>query len=183
MPVTAHATGRVGVVGSGGRFRRIFGLANQPFANDHLDAFFNPSTDASMVLMHMLVAAGAVGLTGVPISVLRDQAAALGHILDLPRHVFPVAGLCLGYPASARDVSVRLGLNATLHVDRHALSADQLDPQLDEFDLRYQEVKSARLGGGQATVPTWTEEKRRQYAVTHRSDWGDYVRGQGFSVD
>ncbi len=183
MPWIAQAPALMVVCGSGARFRRIFERAEQPFVNDHLDAFFNACTDASMVLMQMLAAAGAAGLVGVPISVLRDQASALGRILALPGGVFPVAGLCLGYPTLEREVSVRLSLQATLHLDRHAATAEQLDREMDEFDLRYQAVRSARLGGSHGPVPVWTEEKRRQYGVTHRADWGQYVRGQGYVLD
>jgi nitroreductase/FMN reductase [NAD(P)H] len=183
MPWIAQAPVLMVVCGNGARFRRIFERQNQPFANDHLDAFFNASTDASMVLMHLLVAAGAVGLTGVPISVLRDQARQLSRILELPRHVFPVAGLCLGYPASGRDASVRMNLKATIQVDRYSMSEDELDRQLDEFDRRYQEMKSARLGDANGAALTWSEEKRRQYAVVHRSDWGEYIRRQGYILD
>ncbi len=183
MPWIAQAPVLMVVCGNGARFRRIFERRNQNFANDHLDAFFNPCTDASMVLMHLLVAAGAVGLTGVPISVLRDQAVELGRILELPKYVFPVAGLCLGYPAGERGVSVRLSLNATVHLDRYAASQEESDRQIDEFDRRYQEVKSARLGSEIENVSVWSEEKRRQYTAAHRRAWGAFVREQGYVLD
>jgi hypothetical protein len=58
-------------------------------------------------------AAGAASLAGLPVSVLRDEAASLGRILNLSRRVLPMAGLCLAYPSMERKVSLRLSLQTT----------------------------------------------------------------------
>ena len=38
---------------------------------------------------------------------------------SLPDKVFPVAGLCVGYPAAAGHVSMRLPLEVTVHIDHY----------------------------------------------------------------
>ena len=180
MPWIAQAPVLMVVCGTGARFRRVFERAGRPFVNEHLDGMFNPTTDAAMALMHLLVAAGAAGLVGVPISVLRDRARELADILALPDHVFPVAGICLGYPSGARSVTPRFGLAATLHVDRHGGGGAALDPALDEFDRRYQAFRQAHLPPATALAGTGSHDKTRQYASSQRADWGAFLRGQGF---
>ena len=64
-------------------------MRGRPFANEHLDAFFNPVVDAALVLASFLRAAEAVGLGCCPISVIRD------HARDSQR-VVGIAGL--GHP-------------------------------------------------------------------------------------
>jgi nitroreductase len=182
MPWIAQAPVLMVVCGTGARFRRAFERAGQPFVNEHLDGMFNPTTDAAMALMHLLVAAGAAGLAGVPISVLRDRASELARILVLPEHVFPVAGLCLGYPSGARSVTPRFALQASLHVDRHGGGGAALDPALDEFDRRYQAFRQSHLPVGASPAGTWSQDKTRQYASTQRADWGAFLRGQGFKT-
>jgi len=115
--------------------------------------------------------------------VLRDRASELARILSLPDHVFPVAGVCLGYPSGDRSVTPRFGLTASLHVDRHGGGGVALDPALDEFDRRYQGFRQAHLPQGAAPAGTWSQDKTRQYASTQRADWGVFVRGQGFVTE
>lgn len=180
MPWIAQAPVLMVACGTGARFRRAFARSGQPFVNEHLDGVFNPTTDAAMALMHLLVAAGAAGLVGVPISVLRDRPMELAAVLALPDHVFPVAGVCLGYPSADRSVTPRFGLVASLHVDRHGGGGAGLDPALDEFDRRYQVFRQEHLPKGAGPAGTWSQDKTRQYASTQRADWGAFLRGQGF---
>ena len=67
----------------------------------------------ALALQTCILAAETVGLGACPISVLRNHAAAVGEILALPDKVFPVAGLCLGYPAQQGFISMRLPPEAT----------------------------------------------------------------------
>lgn len=150
------------------------------FANDHLDAFFNASVDAAIALAAFIAAAEAAGLGCCPISTIRNEAAAVSDCLGLPRHVFPVAGLAVGYPSAApRRVSMRLPLGATVHVDR-----------FDESGVRaavdaYDEARRAaeRISGGGDERRVWSDQKARQYAQTQREDFGRFVRERGFSLE
>jgi len=164
--------------GNGRRFRRLFARAGEPFRNEHLDGFFNPTVDAALVLMNYMRAACAVGLVHCPISVLRDRAREVARILELPDHVFPVAGLCVGYPVSERMPVPRLPLAATVHVDRFDDSG--VDALVDAYDAR-RLAAEARFGRPGA-VP-WSQAKLRQYAEAQRPDWGAFVREQGFDTD
>src|SRR3954449_11209240 len=57
----------------------------KPFANDHLDAFFNASVDAGIALTAFVLAAEAQGLGACPISVIRNRAAEMSELLGLPQ--------------------------------------------------------------------------------------------------
>ena len=167
--------------GNGRRFRRLFGQRGQTFTNEHLDGFFNPTVDASLVMMNFIRAAACLGLVSCPISVLRDRAAELADILKLPDHVFPVAGLVLGYPDQARSISPRLPLQATLHVD--AFNDQHGDALIESFDERYVKARAAVLKGNKAAPPQpWSEEKVRQYASAQRDQWGQFVRAKKFDL-
>lgn len=183
MPWMAQAPALLVVCGNGRRLRRLFERSGERFANEHLDGFFNPAVDAAMVLMNLMRAAESIGLACCPISVLRDQAQALADLLALPRHVFPLAGLCAGWPAAARGINPRLPLGATLHTDRYA--GDEADAWIDDFDARYVALQAQRRGtapDGGTAPPRWSGERVAMYGRSQRADWGAFVRRQGFDT-
>lgn len=175
------------VCGNNRRQRLLHDWRGHPFANDHLDAFFNATVDAAIALSACVTAAEAVGLGCCPVSVLRNEARAVSDLLGLPDHVFPVAGLALGWPERAEAaVSMRLPLSATFHVDRYDETG--LRETVDRYDRAREAAQpyarrrdDARFG---ADAPYgWSEDKARQYAGPERADFGAFVRAKGFRLD
>jgi nitroreductase len=172
--------------GNNRRIRQVSTLRGKPFANDHLDAFFNAAVDAAIVLSTFIQAASAVGLGCCPISAIRDHAEAVSQLLELPQWVFPVAGLCVGYPATSGHISPRLPLNVTVHTDR--FDESELERSIDDYDRRRH---GQQPYAGQRDVDRfgrmefygWSEDKARQYAHPQRERFGRYVRAQGFNLD
>ena len=73
------------------RLERICTLRAHPQPNINLEAFFNASVDAALVLQTFILAAERVGLGCCPISVIRNHLSAVVQILSLPAGVIPVA--------------------------------------------------------------------------------------------
>ncbi|MFC6582898.1 nitroreductase family protein [Sulfitobacter aestuariivivens] len=94
--------------GNNRRQRLLHDWHDVPFANDHLDAPFNAAADAAIALGAFVAAADAVGLGTCPISAVRNEARKVSTLLNLPQHVFPFAGLAIGYPAQETHISERL---------------------------------------------------------------------------
>src|ERR1700757_2007053 len=102
-----------------GDARRLERIAKHPVKDGTLEGFFNATVDAALALQTATLAAETLGLGTCPISVLRNHIEAAGEILALPDKVFPVAGLCLGYPVQQGFISMRLPPEATVHRDRY----------------------------------------------------------------
>ncbi len=166
--------------GNNRRQRQIHQWRDRPFANDHLDAFFNASVDAAIVLATFVVAAERAGLGCCPISAVRNHAARVSDMLDLPDHVFPVAGLTLGWPADKGTISLRLPLQVTVHKDR--FSEDGIRQNIDAYDARRAEAQPYTAPAG-ATPWAWSEVKTRQYEKPERADFGAFIRAKGFRLD
>jgi nitroreductase/FMN reductase [NAD(P)H] len=187
MPWIADAPRFMVFCGDHRRLRRLFELRGRPFPNDTLDMFMNAAVDAGLVLQNFITAAAALGLGCCPISVVRNHVEKLGEMLELPPAVFPVAGLCVGYPAQPGWISMRLPPAVTVHVDRYD-DAD-LPAQLAAYDRR-REARHATPRDKQRyperwgyTEPYgWSEDKARQYSVPERHNFGPYIRGQGFGL-
>jgi len=171
--------------GNNRRIRHIGDWRSKPFANEHLDHFMNAAVDAGIVMMNFISAAEAAGLGTCPISAIRNAIDTVSHELALPEGVFPIAGLCVGYPASPGHISPRLPLEVTLHTDRY--DETRLRENVDAYDQRrhanhpYGKQRRTALFGT-TEFYGWSEDKARQYAEPERADFGDYIRRQGFSL-
>jgi nitroreductase/FMN reductase [NAD(P)H] len=168
------------------RHRLMFEWRQQPFVNDHLDPFFNASVDAGIVLATFIAAADRVGLGSCPVSAIRNRAAEVSDLLGLPDHVFPVAGLGVGWPSFASVLSPRLGLDVTIHHDRYDESG--LQEKIADYDRRRAAVQPYAAQRytdrfGQADDYGWSEDKVRQYSVPERADFGAFIRKKGFNPD
>ena len=174
--------------GDSRRIRRICALRERPFANDHLDAMFNASVDAALVMMNFIRVARAAGLGCCPISMVRDQATALADLLELPDGVFPVAGMAAGFPAAPVAISPRLPLSLTVHTDRYDDS--HLEAEVNAYDERRSAVqpiadeqqRDTQRFGAQEKYG-WSEDKARQVSRPQRADFGQYLREHGFRLD
>lgn len=185
MPWIARAPVFLVFCGNNRRLRQMSGWRGKPFVNDHLDHFMNAAVDAGLVMMSFIRAAEAVGLGACPISAVRNRCAEVSRVLELPEAVFPVAGLCAGYPAEAGRISPRLPLEATVHVDRYDESG--LRERIDAYDRRrhaLQPYRRQRYGDRYPDVEFygWSEDKVRQYSVSERADFGAFIRSKGFSL-
>ena len=172
--------------GNNRRQRRIHALRDRPFVNDHFDAFFNAAVDAGIALSAFVIAAEAEGLGACPISAIRNHAGTISQLLKLPDHVFPVAGLAVGYPAETPDISMRLPLSVTVH--RNTFGQDGLDAAIEAYDRRRETAQPYAAQRyvkefGMAESYGWSEDKARQYARPERADFGAYVRRIGFKLD
>ena len=120
MPWIGEAPVFLVFCGNGRRIRQLSAMRGREFANDHLDAFFNAAVDAAIVMGTFINAAEAAGLGCCPISAVRNHCEAVDRLLELPDLVFPVAGMCVGYPKAAGRLNPRLPLDVTAHVDAFA---------------------------------------------------------------
>ena len=172
--------------GNNRRHRLLFDWRGRPFVNDHLDPFFNAAVDAGIVLATFIAAADRVGLGTCPISQIRNQAARVSEVLGLPPHVFPVAGLGVGWPSFEGVMSPRLGLDVSIHRDRYDETG--LQEKVEAYDRRRNETqpyKNQRFVEkfGEDAAYGWSEDKARQYSVPERADFGAFVRAKGFNLD
>jgi FMN reductase [NAD(P)H] len=174
-------------LGDARRLERISMLRGHPQDNGALEGFFNAAIDAALVLQSCTLAAETLGLGACPISVLRNRIAEVAEILELPDKVFPVAGLCLGYPAQQGFISMRLPLEATVHVDRYDDSglAEAVDLYDRRRDARHSIADRQRLPErfGTAAFYGWSEDKARQAATAEGVGFATWLRAHGFGFD
>lgn len=188
MPWVGNAPEFLVFCGDAHRLERIGELRSHSNENGKLEGFFNAAIDAALVLQTFVLAAETAGLGCCPISVIRNHADAVAEILRLPDKVFPVAGLCVGYPAAAGHVSMRLPLDATVHIDHYddrrlAEAVDAYDRRRDaRYSLPREQQRAPDLFG-YASFYGWSEEKARQAVQPEGEGFPTFLRRRGFSLD
>lgn len=187
MPWIGSAPAFLVFLGDARRLKRLGELRGHPVENGALEGFFNATVDAALALQTCILAAETVGLGTCPISVLRNRIVDVADILELPDKVFPVAGLCLGWPAQAAFISMRLPQAATLHVDRYddsdlELVVDAYDRSRDaRHSIKDRQRDPARFGT--AEFYGWSEDKTRQAATPEGTGFATWLKAHGFALD
>ena len=173
--------------GDSRRIRRLAEWREHSFANDHLDAFMNAAVDAGICMQTFIIAAESYGLGCCPVSEVRNQIQLLSDELELPQHVFPVSGLCVGWPQNKGDISMRLPLTTTVMTDRY--DDESLFDDVAGYDIRREQMDNTPADQqrfvedlGVSENYGWSENRTRQYSHPARADFGSYIRRQGFNL-
>ncbi len=89
--------------------------------------------DTGLMMQNMIIAAESKGLGTVPIGGILPKIDEVAQLLKLPQYVFPVCGLCLGYPkVAAGQTKPRLPMDVVVH--DHAYKTDHIAEKIDQYD-------------------------------------------------
>jgi nitroreductase/FMN reductase [NAD(P)H] len=164
------------------RGQRVCALHGREHANNNLDTFLNTAVDASLAMGACIAAADAAGLGTCPISYVRNHLEKIAPLFGLPKGVYPVAGLTLGWPEARNATSVRLPPRAVVHRERYD---DMALPELvREYDARRPPARPRypEIHGPAPQGCVWSENAARQLSVPERYGFATWMRGRGFDL-
>ncbi len=150
---------------------------DKPFAGDFTEHFIIATVDVALMAQSMVCAAESVGLGICYIGGIRNNPAAVSELLELPGGVYPVFGLCLGYPAQDPEVKPRLPVSVILKQDRYNEEGDR--EAIASYDTAIREYYAARTGGGHGI--TWSEQVSVLLSEKSRPHMRGFLAGQGFT--
>jgi len=107
-----------------------------------LDNLLVGSHEVGIALENAVVAAESMGLGTVPIGSVRLNSLELVKILNLPKYVLPMIGLCVGYPDDNPGQKPRLPSNTVCFSEKY--DASHIKENLDKHDEEYQKYLSNR---------------------------------------
>jgi hypothetical protein len=152
---------------------RACALTDARFAGDTLEMGLVAVLDAGLAGMCASLAAESLGLGTVMIGGLRNHPVEVARLLRLPRRVFGVFGLCLGWPDLARPPKPRLPANAVVH-DEVYRGQDEVDGWLLAHNAEY---RSPSNGG------SWLVRVAQEASKPRRSNLRDSLSVLGFRLD
>jgi FMN reductase (NADPH) len=109
---------------------------------------------------------------------LRNDLREVTRLLRLPKLVYPVFGMCVGYPAHDPGQRPRLPLEGVLHREAYDPGAAEA---VRQYDKTMREYYMERTGGKRDT--TWSKEMAAKFERPQRAYLREYLMEQGFMTD
>ncbi len=149
---------------------------------ENIDALLVGTTDVGIALGTAVVAAESFGLGTVAIGGVRKDPEAVIELLELPSYVYPISGLCIGYPDEQPEVKPRLPLDAI--VFENTYNTD-ITPALETYNDTYSNYVSKRTNG--QIMSNWTSGVAAFYSEpfyrgNSYKDAAPTLEKQGFKV-
>lgn len=148
----------------------------KPFEGDFTEHFIIATVDVALMAQSLVTAAEASGLGICYIGGIRNNPALAARLLQLPRGVYPVFGLCLGYPDQDPEIKPRLPLSVIVKKDVYNEVGDK--EAIAEYDEKISEYYRTRTGGGHGI--TWTQQVATLLSEKSRPHMKGFLEGQGF---
>jgi len=148
----------------------------KPFEGDFTEHFIIATVDVALMAQSLVTAAESVGLGICYIGGIRNNPVEVSRLLELPRGVYPVFGLCLGYPDQEPEIKPRLPISVVVKEETYNEEGD--GDNIKEYDERIREYYRSRTGGGHGI--SWTEQVATLLSEKSRPHMKEYLEGQGF---
>lgn len=140
------------------------------------EQFVIATVDVALAAQNAVVAAESLGLGICYIGGIRNDAAAVSELLELPRQVYPVFGLCLGTPAQDPDIKPRVPVEAVLMQEHY--DASSASEHAAQFDRTMTEYYAAR--GSNTKQSNWSQAMRALVGKESRPHMQGFLNDQGF---
>lgn len=150
---------------------------NKPFEGDYTEHFIIATVDVALMAQSLVAAAESVGLGICYIGGIRNNPREVSSLLQLPRGVYPVFGLCLGYPDQNPEIKPRLPLSVIVKQDVYSESGDK--EAIANYDERIREYYRTRTGGGHGI--SWSEQVSVLLSEKSRPHMKAFLASQGFT--
>lgn len=152
-------------------------LYDKPFAGDYTEHFIIATVDAALMAQSLVTAAESVGLGICYIGGIRNNPHDVTRLLQLPRGVYPVFGLCLGYPDQDPEIKPRLPLSVIIKEEVYNETGDA--EAIADYDVRVREYYRTRTGGGHGI--SWSEQVSTLLSEKSRPHMKAFLAEQGFT--
>jgi FMN reductase (NADPH) len=153
----------------------------------YVENFLTCAVDVGIAAQNAAVAAESLGLGICYLGSVRNNTQAVIDLLKLPRLVFPVVGMTVGYPAAAAVVRPRLATSAVLSWGSYSPATDA---ELVEYDRAM--VATGIYQGRQVPVPGksgetedygWMEHSARRAMQPLRTEIREVLKRQGYALE
>lgn len=131
--------------------------------------------DTALFGQNVILAAESEGLGGVFIGGIRNDPHTICNLLDIPEHVYPVFGMCLGYPEQSEDTKPRLPLGAILKMGKYHPTDLQTLEEYDEITRKYWSSRKNNM-----KKESWSEQMAEFSSQKTREHMKDFLVEKGF---
>jgi nitroreductase len=147
---------------------------------NNLETGLVSSIDAALVGMSAYLAADSIGLKGVMIGAVRNDAVETAKILGLPKRVYCVFGMVLGWPEDVPPQKPRMAYTSVVHYEQYGRTRDggKVDPAVAAYDAA---LRAHYDSIGKPTSPdSWTADAAKKFMPEPRENLRAELAALGF---
>lgn len=152
----------------------------------YVENFTLAVVDAAIAAQNAVLAAESLGLGTCYIGAIRNSPREVIEMLGLPRLVFPLVGMTLGWPLQPSKVRPRLPLDAVLHKGRYNLAEEGRLLEGYDREMIKTGIYAGRQVDPQDPVPVdeygWQEHSARRVSQVLRPHLRQVLLEQGFTL-
>ena len=153
-------------------------MQGQAINSGQTEQFVIATVDVALAAQNAVVAAESLGLGICYIGALRNDPAVVTELLELPDHVYPVFGLCIGTPAQNPEVKPRFPLGGTLMEETYRV--DREVDLIEEYDQTMRAYYRTRAGGNKES--TWSSEMAGLVGKERRPHMRAFLAERGYEM-
>ena len=138
--------------------------------------FIIATVDAALYAQNVAIAAESAGLGICYIGAIRNDVARAAELLDLPQQVYPVFGMCIGWPDQDPEVKPRLPVSVMLKENSYSIDGEaEAIAAYDEEMRTYYATRSANI-----KIQGWSEQMAGLLGRESRLHMRPFLEGKGF---
>jgi len=142
----------------------------------YTEHFIAATVDVALAAQNFLLAAESLGLGGVFIGGIRNDPQLIADLIELPEQVYPVFGMCLGWPDSSPDVKPRFPISTILHTDSY--DVEKVGDNIDAYNKQVRKYYQSRSDNQR--VSDWSEQSAKVVKVKKRPHMLSFLNHYGF---
>lgn len=147
---------------------------NKEMVSGFTEQFIIATVDVSLAAQNAMVAAESLGLGGVFIGGIRNDPEKVCGLLKIPKHVYPVFGMCLGYPDGEQEQKPRLPVGVVLKEETYHEDEAELAKYNEICDDYYRNRSSG------SRDDTWTRQISEMMSKPARPHMRAFLEKKGF---
>jgi len=164
------------------RLERVCQLQGYTQVSDYVENFLVAAVDTAIAAQNAALAAQSQGLGICFIGSIRNNPRDVIDLLGLPRLVFPITGMTVGYPLRTPRTRPRLPLSAILHWERYNPEQDAALLQYDAEMVASGIYQNRHAPGKEGDLESygWLEHSARRASTLTRTELRSILEEQGF---
>ncbi|GAA4850383.1 oxygen-insensitive NADPH nitroreductase [Paenibacillus vulneris] len=143
------------------------------------EIFIIATVDAALAAQNAVIAAESLGLGTVFIGGIRNHPQEISDLIGLPELVYPVFGMCLGYPDQEPTQRPRLPLATVLHRERY--STETYTEGIEQYNQELSQWMLTRAGGTRES--NWSKEMTGRLRSRQRTHMRSFLENRGFKLE
>lgn len=151
-------------------------LEDKVMASGFTEQFLIATVDVTLAGQNAMIAAESMGLGGVFIGGIRNNPEKVSELLKIPKHVYPIFGMCLGYPDETPEHKPRLPVTAILNEEYY----QENNTDLKKYNETCKEYYQTRSMGSRDE--TWTRQISKMMSVPARPHMKAFLAKKGFDI-